>query len=369
MRICGVIASLGAGGAERVLLELCAAWRSRGDDVTLLTLDDGRADFYAVPARVHRRALDLASRSRSTTDALRANVRRARMLRAALRTARADVIVSFTDRTNVLALLAARGLSVPVVVSERIDPRHHHIGRAWNLLRRLTYPSASALVMQTEAVRSWADDMVAPARVAVIPNPLRPTLASATPPGTLAPTIVALGRLVPQKGFDVLIRAFAVLAEEFPTWCLTIYGEGPQRDALQTLVNGFGLGLRITLPGRTTDAAATLASSAIFALPSRYEGFPNALLEAMSHGLACVATRCDSGPAELIVDGECGRLVPVDDVLRMAEALASLMDDDALRAHLGDGAKRAVEQFETGTVLAAWDRVFEMVQSSPRKAA
>lgn len=369
MRICGVVASLGAGGAERVMVELCGAWAARGDTVTLLTLDDAQNDFYPVPLGVTRRALALASRSQSTSDALRANALRARMLRAAVRTARPDVIVSFTDRTNVLSLLAARGLGIPIIVSERIDPRHHDIGRAWTILRRLIYPSASALVVQTEAVRLWADDVVTSARVAVIPNPLRPVSITPIPAGERECEIVALGRLVSQKGFDVLIRAFAMLADDYPAWRLTIVGEGPERPVLQTLVDTFGLADRIDLPGRMSDPSPRVAAAAIFALSSRYEGFPNALLEAMSHGCACVATRCDSGPAELIIDGQSGRLVPVADVLAMAESLADLMDDGALRSRLGRQAECAVERFAMSTVLSAWDRVFTMVNASSRMAA
>ncbi|MBL0170014.1 MAG: glycosyltransferase family 4 protein [Gemmatimonadaceae bacterium] len=369
MRICGVIASLGAGGAERVMTELCAAWATRGDDVTLLTLDDGRHDFYAVPTGVHRRALDLASRSRTANDALRANVLRARVMRAALRAARPDVVVSFTDRTNVLTLLAARGLSVPVVVSERIDPRHHDIGRAWSLLRRLTYPSASALVVQTEAVRRWADDIVSPARVAVIPNPLRPIAGPTTAAGARDHIVVALGRLVPQKGFDVLIRAFAMLASEFPSWQLRILGEGPERSALQSLVDTLGLVERVTMPGRTADPDRALGAAAVFALPSRYEGFPNALLEAMSQGCACVATRCDSGPSDLLADDAAGCLVPVGDVLHLAETMAMLMEDGALRTRLGGEAQRAATRFAPAVVLSAWDAVLSTVRTSSRMAA
>jgi GalNAc-alpha-(1->4)-GalNAc-alpha-(1->3)-diNAcBac-PP-undecaprenol alpha-1,4-N-acetyl-D-galactosaminyltransferase len=369
MRICGVIASLGGGGAERVMTELCAAWSARGDDVTLLTLDDGGGDCYPVPAGVTRIPLDLASRSASTAGAIRANVLRARALRRALQHAGADVIVSFTDRTNVLVLMAARGLAVPVVIAERIDPRRHDIGGAWNLLRRLLYPSAAALVVQTDAVRRWADDIVPSERVAVIPNPVRAVTSTRTDAGDRAPRIVALGRLVEQKGFDVLIQAFASIASEFPQWQLVIHGEGPDRSALEARIAALDLGARITLPGRTPHPDASLANAAIFALPSRYEGFPNALLEAMSHGCACVATDCDSGPADLIVSGHNGVLTPVNDVFSLAEGLATLMDDAALRTRVGRAATAVTEQFHAPRIVESWDRVFAMVRPPATRMA
>ena len=117
------------------------------------------------------------------------------------------------------------------------------------------------------------------------------------------------------------------------------------------------------------ENSALLTASSIFALPSRYEGFPNVLLEAMSCGCACVAARCDSGPAELITNGVSGQLVPVDDVLHLAESLATLMDDAGLRERLGREAQLAVQQFTPDVVLEMWARVFAMVQTPSRMAA
>lgn len=364
MRICGVIASLGAGGAERVIVELCTAWHARDDAVSLLTLDDGCGDFYTAPVGVRRVALDLASASQSKAAALRATVHRVRTLRRALIAERPDVIVSFTDRTNVLVLIAARGLGIPVVVSERTDPRRHEIGRAWHLLRRLLYPAAAALVVQTDAVRTWAEAMLPAHRVAVIPNPLRRASVALTPAGTRRLQITAVGRLVASKGFDVAIDAFGSITAMFPEWQLSIYGEGPDRASLQARIDVRGLGTRITLAGLSATVDAALASSSVFVLPSRYEGFPNALLEAMAHGCACVATTCDSGPADLITDGVSGRLVPVDDAPALAAALASLLSDASARSLMGAEAVATSERFALATVLRAWDRVFTSVVTS-----
>jgi GalNAc-alpha-(1->4)-GalNAc-alpha-(1->3)-diNAcBac-PP-undecaprenol alpha-1,4-N-acetyl-D-galactosaminyltransferase len=369
MRICGVIASLGAGGAERVMVELCAAWQARGDSVTLLTLDDGMHDFHAVPTGVQRVALDLAAQSVSAAGAIRANVTRTRTLRRALRNANADVIVSFTDRTNVLTLLAARGLHVPVVVSERVDPRRHVIGNAWEVLRRLVYPTASALVVQTESVREWGEELVSPMRVAVIPNPVRAVPAPRSDASERAPRVVAMGRLVEQKGFDLLVSAFASIADEFPEWSLDIYGDGPDRESLAGRIDTLGLASRITLAGRTSTPDDVLAGAAVFALPSRYEGFPNVLLEAMSHGCACVSSDCDSGPAELIENAQNGVLTPVNDVFSFAQGLAALMEDPVLRARLGRTATTVRERYAAARVIAAWDAVFARVRRNNRMAA
>jgi glycosyltransferase involved in cell wall biosynthesis len=178
-----------------------------------------------------------------------------------------------------------------------------------------------------------------------------------------------MGRLVDQKGFDVLVRAFASIADEFPDWTVRIYGDGPDRDALSSQIASFGLSTRITLVGRTDAPDAVLAAASMFALPSRYEGFPNVLLEAMSHGCACVATDCDSGPAELIVSAHNGVLTPVNDAFSFAQGLAALMDDAALRTRFGHNATRVREQFAASRILSAWEAVFASVRRSARIAA
>jgi glycosyltransferase involved in cell wall biosynthesis len=366
VRIGCVIASLGSGGAERVMLSLCQAWAARGDTVTLFTFDDGRQDFHAVPAGVTRVALDIAGVSSSSLGALRANAARLHALRRALRSVALDVIVSFTDRTNVSTLLAARGCGIPVVISERIDPRRHDIGTAWAALRRLTYRGATALVVQTERVRSWAETHVSPSRVHVIGNPLREVAAPPVAAGARAEMIAAVGRLVPQKGFDTLLRAFALVHRTHPTWRLVISGEGPMRAALEAQVRTLGLEAVVSLPGRTSTVDDVLAESAVFVLSSRYEGFPNVLLEAMASGCACLATDCDSGPSDLLAHDALGLLVPVDDAVALADALTRVLDDPAYRSRLGDAARTSTQRFAPARMLQAWDDVFDAMR---RRAA
>ena len=358
MRISCVIASLGSGGAERVMLSLCTAWAARGDSVTLLTFDDGRQDFHPVPAGVTRLALDIAGTSTSLVGAIRANAIRLGTLRRALRNTAPDVIVSFTDRTNVSTLLAVRGLGIPVLISERIDPRRHDIGAAWSTLRHLAYRWAAGLIVQTERVRPWAETHVSPARVHVIGNPLREVAASPISAGDRTTMIAAVGRLVPQKGFDTLLRAFALLRVTHPAWRLVICGEGPLRSSLEAQRHALGLDDVVSLPGRTSTVDEVLAESAVFVLASRYEGFPNVLLEAMACGCACVATDCDSGPSDLLAHESLGLLVPVDDAVALAIAMTRVLDDAAYRSRLGDSARISTQRFAPARMLQAWDDVF-----------
>lgn len=369
MRICGVISSLGSGGAERVMTELCGAWAARGDEVTLLTLDDGATDFFMVPPLVTRCALGLASASSSAAGALRANTRRASVLREAIRRAAPDVVVSFTDRTNVLVLLATARLGVPVVVSERTDPRMHDPGRSWRALRRLVYPRADGLVVQTAAVAGWAERLLPPSRVHVIPNPLRHQSVAPHPMGDRAKRVVAMGRLVSYKGFDVLLAAFAATRRDCPDWALEVYGDGPDRATLMSYAATLGIADAVSFPGRTTGADGVLASTPIFVLSSRFEGFPNVLLEAMGAGCACVATDCPSGPRELLQHERSGLLVPVDDHRAMAAAMRDLMTNGTMRHAYGQAARLDSARFGVLQVLDRWDHAFAVAASAGTAAA
>jgi glycosyltransferase involved in cell wall biosynthesis len=369
MRICGVVSSLGSGGAERVMTELCRAWAARGDQVTLITLDDSSRDFYSVPQNVRRIALGVSSQSRNPRDAVMSNVRRLRAMRAALLAERPDVVVSFTNRTNILVLLAMQGTRVPVVVSERIDPRLEGPGPAWVALRRVAYPRAHGLVVQTSGLREWAEQFVDPARVHVIPNPMRELGGEVTPAGSRDKHIVAMGRLVHQKGFDTLLRAFSIARVGFADWTMAIHGEGPDRESLTQLVNELVLQDAVVMPGRTDAPDYLLRDASIFVLSSRHEGFPNVLLEASVAGCACIATDCRSGPADIIVRGSTGLLVPVDDAGALATAMQSLMSDAEQRTALGTAARAAVGRFSMDSVLQQWDHAFSVVRSTSKAAA
>ncbi len=355
-----VIAALGAGGAERVATVLSSAWATRGIDVMLLTIDSADRDFYTVHPNVTRKGLDLLRTSRNFIDATIHNLRRVRRLRDGLARNHADIVVSFVDVTNVLTLLATIGLKTRVVVTEHIDPRYHPLPRIWKLLRRLTYPLADELIVLTESTARWGRSVTRRNNVRVIPNPLAAP-PDPTPSSEIEPnTVVAMGRLEVQKGFDILINAFGKVASMHPSWKLTIFGEGSERPRLERLVEQLGLTGQVTLPGITKDPFGVLAAADIFALSSRYEGFGNVLLEAMSIGTAVIATRCPSGPEDLITDEVDGLLVPVNDIETLAAGLHRLIEDEPARKRLGAAARMSAKRFSVEGVMRSWDPVLEV---------
>ncbi len=358
MRLSLVISSLTAGGAERVICMLANAWAARGDEIELLTTHDaGREPHYPLVEWVKVRSVDPRISGPLKQPAI------VRALRAAVQEARPDAVVSFLNYTNILTLSACCGLKYPVVVSERLDPRVVDIGPAWSLLRRITYRRCAFLIAQTSTAAGLFE-YLAPGRIRVIPNPvLLPVDAMLDPadraglPNPGPPTILAVGRLQAQKGFDLAIRALALLPAEFASWRLTILGEGPLRQELETLRDDLGLSDRVRLPGRVADPGPWMRSAGVFLLSSRSEGFPNALCEAMAAGLPVVATDCPSGPADIITPEVDGILVAPGDPAAIATGLARLIASPELRARFAAAAPRVVDRYSVNSVVAAWDRV------------
>lgn len=360
------ISSLSAGGAERVMATLANEWVA-DHDVTLVTLDSPDTDFYVLDRKVDRIALDALRPSRSVCESIFANLPRLRQLRRAVRSTDPDVVVSFIDKMNVLAILAVVGMRLPVVISERTDPAMHDIGWFAALLRRLVYPRASAVVAQTASAANWLSGLVSERRIHVIANPVfEPTSFAVDVPLPNSAFIAALGRLVPVKGFDLLIEACARARIAEVGWHLVIVGEGQERHRLESLIRERGLADSVHLVGRSRTPSGIFRAAEFFVLSSRYEGFPNALVEAMACGVPAIALDCSGGPRTIVRDGVDGLLVPSGDVDALARAIRLLVDDPALRASMAANAADVIKRFSGREVLAKWDRVFAALSTGVR---
>ena len=351
-----VIADMGSGGAQQVASQLADHWVGQGRRVGMLTLAAAATDFFKVSDKVERYSIGGVDNSTSIAERITRNFRRVLAIRRVLRAFKGDTAIAFIAPTNVLLILSSIGLDTRVVICERNDPRRQSFGAAWDALRRILYRYADIVTVNSIAALEPLRAYVPERKLVYLPNPLRLPGAADTSASRL-PIILNVGRLHYQKGQDYLIRAFATVADQIPEWQLTIVGEGDERDRLQSLIGQYALSERVKLIGRVADPFAWYRRASIFAFPSRWEGTPNALLEAMSCGLPVVVSRASLSVTELVRDGQEGLVIPADDERAFGEALVRLVKDESLRGRLGLNGEQQARNFLPETSFAAWNQV------------
>jgi glycosyltransferase involved in cell wall biosynthesis len=351
-----VLAGLRAGGSEHIVSLLCNHFSRLGWTVSLFAFEEpGTEPYYPHDPVVRISQIGFPPGRMPLLQSATAMFQRIAALRAALRDARPDLVISFLTRTNVISVLAARPLGIPVIVSERNNPVLQRPGLIWSALRRYAYARAYGLVTMTQgAMNQFPPSMRR--RQWVIPNP---TYAPVELDVDRVPgrNIVAVGRLVPQKGFDLLLDAFARVADRIPQWSLVIWGEGPERAALEAQRDALGLRDRVVMPGVTQEHGGWLRDADIFILSSRFEGWGIVIGEAMAAGLPTISFDCHWGPGEMIADNVSGILVPDGNVAALGEAIASLCDDPDRRAQLSQAARIASKRFSIDNILDQWEDV------------
>ena len=368
-RITCVALDMGCGGAQRVMHTLTSTLADAGHNVTLALFDGGSADFFPIDPRV-RRVPPLAPQPPRfhPLDAL-GRWRRFVAIRNLILGTAPDVVICFEDIPNVEVLLSLAGERIPVIACEHSDPRFHLIPVRWAMLRRLVYPWAAAVVVLNDEIARWCSGVKPAWKVVTIPNPVESPqpAAGATRPSYFGPrNVVAVGRLVPQKGFGSLIDAFAHNAHRRPEWHLTILGDGEERASLERQIREHGLGSRIHLVGAVEEPMRIIPHADLFVMSSRYEGFGMALVEAMAAGLPVISFACPSGPAAIIHDGIDGVLVPPGDIPALAEAIANLMDDADGRQRLGAAARHSARRYAPENIGLLWDDLLRRVTGTPR---
>lgn len=390
--------SLGAGGIERVVSTLANEWSRRGRKVCVITMHD-RQRFFALDTAVHHIVIDRAGMT-WLAEYLRKVMSRfkgfrlqksllvallgaglyhlfadkfywvnfnmylaceAWALRRALRRVDSPVVVALGTSINIITLKACRGLGRRVIISERTDPRRLATQKTWDWIARSLYQRADLVTANTRTALSEMRVFVEPEKLAFLPNPLTPANGRGhgndDAPVLPQPFFLTIGRLVWDKAHDVLLEAFALLGDELEEWRLAIVGEGRMRARLKAQAESLGVLGRVHWYGVVQDPYAFYRAANIFVLPSRVEGTPNALLEAMSCGLPVVVSDGAPGPLELVEDGVTGLVVPVNDATALAIALRKLATDHQLCRRLGEAARARVSEYDLPHALVVWESV------------
>lgn len=351
-----------AGGVERMITTVMNALVERGHQIDLLTWDRaGAQSYYAIDSQVTWHQLDMGDPARKA--GIRLRMRRATAVRAIVREHRHQGVVCFQDGPYMAMRLYTIGMGVPIIAAERNAPTRFEHTRNGARRRQLTFNAlrfARRIVVQCESYRDLYPDYLQK-HIEVIPNPVPCPTKYANP--DLAGEngryrLLSVGRLGYQKNYHCLLEAFIKIAPCVPEWDLEIIGEGEDRQDLTAMINSAGLGKRIFLPGTRNDLADVYAGSHLFCLPSRWEGFPNALGEALSHGLPAVGFADCAGVNDLIQDGTTGVLVKGNgDSDELSVALETMMLDHESRRAMGRAGPEKMRAFAPDDIFSRWERV------------
>lgn len=324
---------LTGGGAERVVSVLSSALAERGYEVGVLLFQTSR-EAYPLSDKVTRFQMD--------PDTYSSKIKRLLFIRGVLRQMRPDYLIPFVYEPMLYCYVARFGFRTKYIATVRNYPRLYPADPRRRALADWMYTHSDRCMLQTREQAqyiSWKsdDDWF------VVPNPVDSRfLQAAYSYRQTAKRFAAVGRLTAQKDYPTMLAAFETLAGKYPEAELYIYGTGEEKDSLDRAIRERKLENRIRLCGRTENVTDALLQADAYVLSSRYEGMPNALMEAMAVGLPCISTACPTGPRDLIEDGESGLLVEVGDVEALASAMEKLLTDFPLRKRLGENARRTI---------------------------
>lgn len=369
-RVLFFISSLAGGGAERVMVDLLRNIDRKKVDPVLVLL-------YPCDDSPYRRDLPENLRIiviRRKKDSVCEKLKQLLAFHKTVHRERPDVILSMLTHCNIMSLLSGLLFGIRVIPCEhstlsevvKTEEGRTILGMPVSPVVKVLYRFAEKIITVSEGIKS---DLVSafgiPAdNVQTVYNPVdldRIGSLTHSAPGhsffaQQKPVVIAMGRLTPLKGFDILLKAFTLVIQRIDAR-LIIMGEGPQRDYLETMVKDLGITGKVSLAGFQRNPYGLLAHAYTFVLSSQYEGLPIAILEAMACGVPVISTDCRSGPREILQNGQCGVLVTVDDEAAMADAITGLLNDRKKREELSERGKQRVKDFSVQEIVRQYEDI------------
>ena len=347
-----VIHALGYGGAGKMIVYLANHFSKIGYDVVLY-VQEQEGKHYDMESGVH-----VYQETQFFKNYYTRHFRQIFQLRRRVKEIKPDIVISFQTNQNALAVLATRGRSIPVIVSERGDPYQYSDIVA--KLKTWVINKAEGGVFQTQkAMQYYGRDLQS--RSVVIYNPN--TVIGIERPEKRNNEIAFVGRFdINQKRQDLAVDAFKIVADVIPDVKLVFYGAGKEQEQIKKRVTQFGLEDRVIFKGLVKDIPKAIKDSRLFLMTSDFEGMPNALIEAMACGLPCVSTDCSPGGAsELITSGVNGIVVPCGDSKAISEAVISLLQNQDRAEKMGENAQLIVEQLNPEKIYGEWERYVKSI--------
>lgn len=347
-----------AGGVERMSSALMNEMVARGHEVFLFTWDEKHAtSFYALSPQIKWTKLDTGNPFLKAS--LRTKIGRFPKIRGHIRRIRPDIILGFQQAPFLSMKLATLGMGVPVIAAERNSPTrldHMSSGKYRHIIFN-SFRLADGITIQCEEHKDGYP-IYLHQKMVTIPNPVFPAPCQAKPDAKDVKTkiLLSVGRLSYQKSPEVLIKAFAEIAEEFPEWELHIAGDGEGRAKAEQAIEKTNTKDRIKLLGAVKNTSELYCNAHLFSLASRWEGFPNSIAEAQSHGLPCVAFEGCAGMGAVIRNNKTGLLAEGNQSIEsLKNTLKALMEDDKKRALMGQKAVQEMATYKPQRIYDIWE--------------
>lgn len=354
-----IISDLGAGGAQRVFSDLANHFHEQGKKVLVLTFAPHADDFFQINLALDRTHINGIGASKNFLQSLVSNFVRIRRIRRIVREYKPSTVISFIGTTNILVILATLFMPVRVIISERNDPSRQSLGRIWDFLRRRLYRYASIVTANSQHAINALKAYVPQHKLVYVPNPIPLPVQNAQTMAQRENIILSVGRLYPQKGIDLLLRAFANIAHEYLDWRLEIVGDGPLRGDLTRLADDLNIAHAVTFAGIVQDVGPYYSKASIFVLPSHYEGTPNVLLEAMSAGLPVVVNGACQSAVDFIQESKGALIFSSDSVDDLAHNLKNLFENQKMREINGLLCEKFIFEAVQGSGYQTWDNLLQ----------
>lgn len=362
------IPRMGNGGAERVMATIANYFVNKNNEVLLMTLTDTES-FYDLDDRVKVIAAEYKINKNNkvlrTVDLLLNGIKSLFYLKKQVDIWQPDYVISFLTHTNLIATIVKLfSGKFNLIVSERAEPNER--GLVTKYATKFLYGKANFIVCQSEKVKNffkYTDDD----KLVVIENPLNIDSLPITKPESRKKKIVGVGRLFEQKNFELLINSFSDIENKFPDYELEIYGDGHLKSVLEQQIVNLNLQHKIFLQGVKKNVMKEIYDYELFVMSSNFEGFPNALIEAMASGLPVISTDFSTGVAKDLIDDDNGIVVPVNDRKALADAMEVILANDDARSAMSKNNWELRNKLAPEKIMSKWESILDGESLQPRE--